>query len=129
MDVQTIPVRRIPRLVAIVAIAAIVGSLMLTAGYKTHWIPVPVVTKQGLVAPASRSVSTAPWVLPVAEGRILARRGATSQELAAENLQRWRRLQVRMLDEPWVVGILKHRPGMTPVDLLGAYRSMRPEGA
>jgi hypothetical protein len=128
MDAQTFRERRIPMPVAIAVIVIVVltAATAVTAANMLRRTPQPVATHEA--SPASspiRTVATAPWLLSRAEARFLVRRGATSGELAAENQQRWHSLQLRMLDDPWVIGLLRHRPGTTLVDLVGVYLSRR----
>jgi hypothetical protein len=123
MDAQSFRERRIPMPVAI-AVIVIVVLTAVTAANMLRRTPQPVVTHEA--SPASsqiRTVATAPWLLSRAEARFLVRRGATSAELAAENQQRWHSLQLRMLDDPWVIDLLRHRPGTTLIDLVGVYLS------
>jgi hypothetical protein len=120
MNVETLRQRRIPKWAAITMIALIVT---LAAANMLRSTPQRIATDEA--SPASsplRLVAAAPWLLSYGEARVLARRGATSAELAVENQQRWDRLQRRMLDDPWVIDLLRHRLGMTIVDLVGLYR-------
>ena len=129
MDAQTFRERRIPMSAAIAVIAVILILTAVTAGTVANMLrrtPQPVATHEP--SPASspiRTGATAPWLVSRAEARFVVRRGATSAELAAENQQGWHRLQLRMLDDPWINGLLRHRPGMTMVDLAGVYLSRR----
>jgi hypothetical protein len=126
MDAQMLLRRRIARPVAMAAIVVIVVLAALTAADIMRRTPQPAATHEATSAgSAIRTDATAPWLLSRAEARVLVRRGATSAELAAENLQRIQRLQRRMLEDPWVTGLLRHRPGMTIADLVGAYLSRR----
>jgi hypothetical protein len=124
MDAQTLWQRRIPMSAAIAGIAVIVVVSALAAADMLRRTPQPVETHEASSAGSIRTVGT-PWLLSRAEARFLVRRGATAAELAAQNQQQWRRLQLRMLDDPWVMGLLRHRPGMTMVDLVGLYLSRR----
>jgi hypothetical protein len=126
MNVETLRQRRIPMSVAIAACAVIVVLAALAAATVLRRTPQPVATDEASTASSSiRTVATVPWLLSRAEGHFLVRRGATVAELAAENQQRWHRLQLRMLDDPWVVELLRHRPGIAMVDLVGLYHSRR----
>jgi hypothetical protein len=73
------------------------------------------------VAPEIQAVTGAPWLLSRSEVRFLIRRGATSAELHAESQGRWNRVQRRMLHDPWVVGLLRHKPGVTIADLVASF--------
>lgn len=126
MDAHTFREPRLPMPVAIAVIVIVVLTAVtaVTAANMLRRTPQPVTAHEA--SPASspiRTVATAPWLLSRAEARFLVRRGATSAELAAENQQRWHSLQLRMLDDPWVIGLLRHRPGTTLVDLVGVYLS------
>ena len=120
MDAQTLRQGRISMPLAIVVIAAIVAVTALTAGAVLRSTPRPVATHEASsLSPSIQAVAAAPRLVSRAEARLLVRRGATASELAAENQERWDRFQLRMLDDPWVVGLLKHRLGMTMVDVVG----------
>ena len=120
MDAQTLRPGRISMSLAIVVIAAIVAVTALTAGAALRSTPRHVATHEASSLSTSiRAVAAAPRLVSRAEARLLVRRGATASELAAENQERWDRFQLRMLDDPWVVGLLKHRLGMTMVDVVG----------
>jgi hypothetical protein len=126
MDAQTLQQRRIPMSVAIGVIVVIVTLTAITAVYLLRRTPQPIATRQASSASSLiRTGASAPWLLSREEASFLARRGATSAELAAENQQRWHRLQLRMLADPWVIGLLRHRPGMSMIDLAGTYLSRR----
>jgi hypothetical protein len=126
MDAQTFRQGRISRPVVVAAIAAIVALTALTAADVLRRTPRPVATHEASsVSSPIRAVAAAPRLVSHAEARFLVRRGATAAELAAENQQRWDRLQLRMLGDRWVLGLLRHRPGMTLVDLVSVYLSRR----
>jgi hypothetical protein len=125
MEAQTLRVRRIPMAVAITAIGVtLVGAAITATVLRPTSQPVRTHEASSVGSP-TRTVATVPWLLSSAEAGFLVRRGATSAELAAENQQRWHRLQLRMLEDPWVIGILRHRPGTTIADLRGVYLSRR----
>jgi hypothetical protein len=126
MDAQMLRQRRITMPVAIVAFTVIVVLTSLTAANLVrHTTPQGATHEASSASSPIRMVATAPWLVSRAEARFLVRRGATSVELAAENEQRWHRLQLQMLEDPWVIGLLRHRPGTTIVDLVGVYLSRR----
>lgn len=104
---------------AIVAILA----LTVTAVDTLRRIPPRVATHEASSTNSSvRTAAPAPRLVSGAEARFLVRRGATSAELAAENELRWRHLQLRMLAGQSAMDLLRHRPGVSAVDLAGAYR-------
>jgi hypothetical protein len=127
MDAQILRQRRSTMPVAIVASIVIVILAALTAAnLLRHTTLQGAATHEASSASSpTRMVPTAPLLVSRAEARFLVRRGATSAELAAENQQRWHRLQLRMLEDPWVLGLLRHRPGTTMVDLVRVYLSRR----
>jgi hypothetical protein len=125
MDAQRVVERRIPTPVALAVIVAIV-ALTVTAVETVRRIPQPVATHEASSTHSSlRTTTPTPRLVSGAEARFLVRRGATSAELAAENEQRWRHLQLRMLADPWVMGLLRHRHGMSMFDLAGTYLARR----
>jgi hypothetical protein len=127
MDAQMLRQRRITMPVAIVAFTVIVILAALTAANMLRRTTLQGAATHDASSASSptRMVATAPWLVPRAKARFLVRRGATSAELAAENEQRWHRLQLQMHEDPWVIGLLRHRPGTTMVDLVGVYLSRR----
>jgi len=58
-------------------------------------------------------VTDVPRILSRQEIRFLVRHGATGAAIEAENLHAWRRVESRMLADPWVIGMLRHRDGTT----------------
>jgi hypothetical protein len=110
----------------VAAITAILALTALTAADVLRRTPRPVATHEASsVSSSIRAVAAAPRLVSHAEARFLVSRGATAAELAAENQQRWDRLQLRMLGDQWVIGLLMHRPGITLADLVGEYLSRR----
>ena len=126
MDAQALRERWTPMPVVVAVIASLVVLAVAAPASMHRSTPDHASTHEaGSAGSSVRTVSTAPWLLSRTESILLVRHGATSAELAAENQQRWRHLQLRMLDDPWVVGLLRHRPGLTLTDLVNMYLSRR----